>query len=142
MPGSRDTPTADERAARERWGWLLADLQMSELLTVNEPVDDLGTDFGQRSDETITSDHITRTPGVLGGKPHVKGERISVFQILDALERDCAIEEIAKSHRITPAAVRAARDYCDTHPEEVEEYRDDRDEVYESLLEQSRAPPT
>ena len=54
-------------------------------------------------------DHIHSDPGILGGKPVVRGTRISVELILEYLEDGAGVPEIltAYSH-ITEADVRAA----------------------------------
>jgi uncharacterized protein (DUF433 family) len=54
-------------------------------------------------------DHIHSDPGILGGKPVVKGTRISVELILEYLADGASVAEITDAYpHITEANVRAA----------------------------------
>ena len=54
-------------------------------------------------------DHIHSDPGILGGKPVVKGTRISVELILEYFEDGGSIEDILDAYpHVTDADVRAA----------------------------------
>ena len=54
-------------------------------------------------------DHIHSDPGILGGKPVVRGTRISVELILEFLAEGAPIAEILEAYgHITEADVRAA----------------------------------
>ena len=54
-------------------------------------------------------DHIHSDPGILGGKPVVKGTRISVELVLEFLAEGAPIAEILDAYpHVTEADVRAA----------------------------------
>lgn len=54
-------------------------------------------------------DHITSNPDILGGKPVVKGTRISVELILEYLSEGAPVAEIIDAHpHLKDADVRAA----------------------------------
>lgn len=56
---------------------------------------------------------ITTTPGVLGGKPCIRGTRISVEFILELLANGATREAIAEAYPQVPLdAVRAALNYA------------------------------
>ncbi|MEF8887216.1 MAG: DUF433 domain-containing protein [Haloarculaceae archaeon] len=86
------------------------------------------------------SQHITRTEGVLGGKPHIRGCRVSVVDVVEHLEAGEDIAEVAENLQVTPEQVEAAEAYWDAHPEEVEAQLRSRDDLYDELLDSSRAP--
>lgn len=59
------------------------------------------------------NDWITITPGVLGGKPCIRGTRISVEFILELLASGATREQISAScPQVSPDAVRAALNYA------------------------------
>jgi len=72
---------------------------------------------------------IVSTPGVLGGKPHIEGHRISVQQVAELHEHlGQSVEEIADAYGLTLGEVYAALSYYHTHREEVDRsIRTDRD---------------
>ena len=51
-------------------------------------------------------------PGRRGGRPTVKGTRVSVDDILEALASGWSIEEVAENYRIPVEAVREALRYA------------------------------
>jgi uncharacterized protein (DUF433 family) len=54
-------------------------------------------------------DHIHSDPGILGGKPVVKGTRISVELILEYLADGCSVADVVANYpQISEEAVRAA----------------------------------
>jgi uncharacterized protein (DUF433 family) len=56
---------------------------------------------------------IVRDPGVLGGKPVVRGTRIAVEHVLEMIETGMGEAEICRSYpRLTPEDVRAAVAYA------------------------------
>ncbi len=57
-------------------------------------------------------DIIVRDPKVMAGKPIIKGTRITVEAILDALASGMSIEEIAEDFMITTEEVEAAIEYA------------------------------
>jgi len=59
------------------------------------------------------SDWITTTPGVLGGKPCVRGTRLSVEFILELIASGATRAEIVKAYpQLAPEAVEAAVRYA------------------------------
>lgn len=56
---------------------------------------------------------ITTDPDVLGGKPYIRGTRISVQHILELLASGAAQEDILRAHpQITPEGLTAALQYA------------------------------
>ena len=56
---------------------------------------------------------ITTDPGILGGKPCVRGTRISVQHILDCLANGATQGDILRAHpQITPDGLAAALQYA------------------------------
>lgn len=54
-------------------------------------------------------DHIHSDPGILGGKPVVRGTRISVELILEYFADGCSLAEVLEAYdHLTPEDVRAA----------------------------------
>lgn len=86
--------------------------------------------------------HITRTKGVLGGKAHLRGCRISVADVVEHLKAGEDVAEIAETLQVAPVQVTAAQEYWEAYPEEIEAQLQSRDELYDELLDSSRAPPT
>ena len=84
------------------------------------------------------SQHITRTEGVLGGKAHLRGCRISVADVVEHLKAGEDVAEIAKTLQVAPVQVTAAQEHWEAYPEEIEAQLQSRDK----LLDSSRAPPT
>ncbi len=64
--------------------------------------------------------HIEATPGIAGGKPRIKGHRISVQDIVIWHERmGRSAEEIASEYRLTLADVYAALTYYYDHQAKI-----------------------
>lgn len=70
--------------------------------------------------------HITSTPGVLGGKPHIKGHRIGVHHIAWWYSQGESVENLAREYHISLADVHAALVY----------YYDNKDEIDRELAEE------
>jgi uncharacterized protein (DUF433 family) len=65
--------------------------------------------------------HVVRTPGVCGGRPHVRGTRISVRTIAELFRRGEAAAEIAAAYRqVEPAAIYDAISYYLDHRPEID----------------------
>lgn len=65
---------------------------------------------------------IAITPGLLGGKPHIAGHRISVQAVAIWHERmGYSPEEIASDYQLSLAEVHAALAYYFDHREEIEQ---------------------
>lgn len=64
----------------------------------------------------VITEHIVRTPDVLGGKPHIKGRRISVQDVAIWHERlGQSVDEIATDYELTLGEVYAALAYYHDH---------------------------
>ena len=69
----------------------------------------------------VVTDHIITTPGLLGGKPHIKGHRISVQDVAIWHERmGKSVDEIASEYGLTLGEVYAALSYYHDHREEID----------------------
>ncbi len=83
---------------------------------------------------------ITRTPGILGGKPCVRGHRIGVHRVAGWWKLGLTIEEIGERlSTLTPAEIHVALAYYHLHRQEIEGYLEDERAVCRSL---ERTPPT
>ncbi len=70
--------------------------------------------------------HIEITPGVMGGKPHIAGHRISVQNVVIwRNEMGYSVENIAEEYNLSLADVHAALAY----------YYDNKEEVDNSIIE-------
>lgn len=66
---------------------------------------------------------IVKTPGVLGGRPRVRGHRVAVHRIAAWWELGLSIEEIAEKHpSLEPAQIHAALAYYHLHRDEIDRY--------------------
>jgi uncharacterized protein (DUF433 family) len=68
----------------------------------------------------VTAAHITKTPGVCGGKPCIAGRRIRVQDVYvwhEVMGMD--VDEIAGGYNLTPAQIHAALTYAFDHIEEI-----------------------
>lgn len=69
---------------------------------------------------------IVHTPGILGGKPRIKGHRIGVHRLAGWWKLGLTIEEIGgRLSALTPAEIHAALAYYHLHREEIESYLED-----------------
>jgi len=84
--------------------------------------------------------YIVRIKGVCGGRPVIKGSRISVRDIATLYKRGETVEEILQTYRrLKPAAVYDAISYYHDHQAEIEqEIRENRIEYllaqYDAML--------
>ena len=77
---------------------------------------------------------ITRTPGILGGKPCVRGHRIAVHRVAGWWKLGLSIEEIGERlSTLTPAEVHVALAYYHLHQQEIEDYLEGERAVCRSL---------
>jgi uncharacterized protein (DUF433 family) len=84
--------------------------------------------------------HIEITPGVVGGKPHISGRRITVQNIAIWHERTGkSVDEIAAEYDLSFADIHAALAYYFDHRTEIDEAMK-RAEVF--VEEQRRATPS
>jgi uncharacterized protein (DUF433 family) len=76
--------------------------------------------FGRGVD--VAPPRIVRTPGVLGGKPHITGHRISVQDVVIwHKQMGLSVDEIATKYDLSPDDVQAALKYYADHRSEIEE---------------------
>lgn len=74
--------------------------------------------------------YIVRVKGVCGGRPSIKGSRISVRDIATLYKRGETVDEILQTYRqLKPAAVYDAISYYHDHQAEIEQ------EIHENRLE-------
>ncbi len=71
---------------------------------------------------TLLPSHITKTPGVCGGKACIDGTRIRVLDIVGLHRRGLKPEEMLNVYAspLTLAQVYAALSYAYDHPDEIE----------------------
>jgi uncharacterized protein (DUF433 family) len=61
----------------------------------------------------MTYQYITATPGILGGKPCIKGTRISVELVLETVAGGASVEDIVREFpQLSTAAVQEAIRYA------------------------------
>jgi len=73
------------------------------------------------SKESVITEHIEITPGVLGGKPCIAGHRIAIAHIAEMyLKMGISIEEIAGKYDLPLASVHAAMTYYYDRREEID----------------------
>jgi uncharacterized protein (DUF433 family) len=71
--------------------------------------------------ELTVVQHITVTPGLRGGKPHIVGRRITVSDIaFFHLKQGMSVPEIAVEYNLSLAEVYAALAYYFDHREEID----------------------
>lgn len=66
---------------------------------------------------------IVKSPGVLGGRPRIRGHRVAVHRIAGWWQLGFSIEEIAEKHStLAPAKIHAALAYYHLHRSEIDGY--------------------
>lgn len=94
------------------------------------------------SKQSVITEHIEITPGVLGGKPRIAGHRIAVAQIAQMyLKMGESIEDIARDYNLSPASVHAAMSYYYDHREEIDHRTAMGDAFVEELKRNSPPSP-
>ena len=84
--------------------------------------------------------HVTRTPGVCGGKPCVRGTRIRVWDIHDWYSAGHSVDEIIEQfRRLTRADVHGAMAYFWDHEDEIRAMRR-ADEEYVERMRKAQGP--
>jgi uncharacterized protein (DUF433 family) len=77
---------------------------------------------------------IVHTPGILGGKPRIKGHRTAVHRVAGWWKLGLTIEEIGERlPALAPAEIHAALAYYHLHREEIESYLEDERALCSSL---------
>src|SRR6266496_5433263 len=83
---------------------------------------------------------IVRTPGVIGGKPHIRGHRVGVHRVAGWWKIGLSIEEIGERlSTLSPAEIHAALAYYHLHRKEIEGFLEEERAICRSL---EREPPT
>src|SRR6266404_200971 len=81
---------------------------------------------------------IIRTPGILGGKPRIKGHRVGVHRVAGWWKLGLSIEEIGERlSTLTPAEIHAALAYYHLHREEIESYLEEERDARRNLERQA-----
>lgn len=81
-----------------------------------------------------TINHIMKTPGNLGGKPHIAGRRIGVHDIVIAhLQLREPVAEIAENYGLNLSEIYAALAYYYDHQDEIDAIIRGLDELTEKL---------
>ena len=72
---------------------------------------------------------IVSSPGIIGGKPHIRGHRVGVHRVAGWWKAGLSIEEIGERlSTLSPAEIHAALAYYHVHREEIERYlQEERD---------------
>jgi uncharacterized protein (DUF433 family) len=66
---------------------------------------------------------IVSLPGIIGGKPHIRGHRVGVHRVAGWWKLGLSIEEIGERlSTLNPAEIHAALAYYHLHREEIEGY--------------------
>lgn len=66
---------------------------------------------------------IVSTPGVVGGKPRIRGHRVPVHRIAGWWQLGLSVEEITEKHpSLTPAEIHAALAYYHLNRAQIERY--------------------
>lgn len=84
---------------------------------------------------------ISRTPGVLSGKPCVRGHRIGIHRVAGWWKMGLSIEEIGERlSSLTPAEIHVALAYYHLHRQEIEGYLDEERTLCRSGAQGSAKP--
>ena len=84
---------------------------------------------------------IVRTPGILGGKPHLQGHRVGVHRVAGWWKLGLTVEEIGERlSTLTPAEIHAALAYYHLHREEIEAYLEEDRNACRCLERKSSTP--
>jgi len=83
---------------------------------------------------------IVRTPGILGGKPHVRGHRVGVHRVAGWWKRGLSIEEIGEElSTLNSAEIIAALACYHLNKAEIDAYLEEERAVCRQL-ERQKAP--
>lgn len=82
---------------------------------------------------------IVCTPGILGGKPRIKGHRVGVHRVAGWWKLGLSVEDIGERlTTLTPAEIHAALAYYHLHHEDIESFLEEERAAGRSLV---RTPP-
>ena len=92
--------------------------------------------------QSVITEYIDITAGVLGGKPRIAGHRISVAHVAEMyLKMGISIEEIAGKYNLPLAAVHAAMAYYYDRREEIDRHTAESRAKVEELKRNSPPSP-
>lgn len=81
----------------------------------------MSTTTGTELPATDLASMIVQTPGILGGKPRLKGHRVGVHRVAGWWKAGLTVEEIGERlSTLTPAEIHAALAYYHLHRNEIE----------------------
>lgn len=84
---------------------------------------------------------IVQTPGIVGGKPRIKGHRVPVHRVAGWWKLGLTVEEIGERlSSLTPAEIHAALAYYHLHHQEIDNYLEEERAVRRNLDRRSPAP--
>ena len=84
-------------------------------------------------------DRITIEPGKLGGKPCIRGLRISVNMLVGMMQAGTTDAELLENYPfLEPEDLQQAREYYEVHREEIEARNRAEEEMIERLIESGR----
>ena len=99
---------------------------------MSQPVETTATELGSM---------IVHTPGILGGKPRIKGHRVAVHRVAGWWKLGLTVEEIGERlSTLTPAEIHAALAYYHLHRQEIENYLEEERALCRSSNSRSPAP--
>ena len=84
--------------------------------------------------------HIVSTPGVRGGKPRIRGRRITVHDIAIRTAEGVSPEAIATLYDLTLGEVHAALSYYYDHRSQIDQEIVEEDETIRRLGQQDHSP--
>ncbi|MBN1429797.1 MAG: DUF433 domain-containing protein [Anaerolineae bacterium] len=74
------------------------------------------------SDTIVSTHHIVKGSGVVGGRPRIAGKRVTVDFVADLFVRqNTPVDEIVTHFSLTPAEIYAALSYYYDHQQEIED---------------------
>ncbi len=89
-------------------------------------------------DQGYVYPHITKIPGVCGGRPAIDHTRVRVLNIVYLHKEGCTPERMLEEYPLTLAQIHAALAYYYDHQDEIESYISE-DEAWDEEYERDRA---
>ena len=84
---------------------------------------------------------IVQTPGIVGGKPRLRGHRVPVHRVAGWWKLGLTVEEVGERlTSLTPAEIHAALAYYHLHRQEIENYLEQDRAALRNLDRPSPAP--
>ena len=85
--------------------------------------------------------NIVKTPDVLHGQPRIEGTRLGVFMLGEMIRRgNWTAEEVAEEwDELTREHVDLVLDYYDSHPDEMDAHRREREALIQEIDERERS---